>query len=544
MKRKGLARLLGLALALMLPMSAMAQGAAMDLLEQAKADGKEIVTTITFEPGATLAANQAVADMSAATSIRLNKLSGGYGAFALVLQGIDTVTAQLRVQSDGLYVQSEVLGAKPVYVSWEDVQKGITESMRANGASEASISQFTQGFINGFQQGLTGGMAGMMPATEGKDLSDEEIKQKIIEAMGGDDSFVKWMEGIQAKAVVTPGTYAIENADPADTKTEITLTKEDMASLYDTAYVQKQIAEQLKAQDSTLTDEQITAKTAETVASIKTALIASDMVMPMAFYSKGEDDMVAMEIGLTGNFDKAQMDKATDAVPDALASQTTADTATEAPAATAVPQIVKLDFHMTAARLTVEGGKQYTLALNGTEDDKPLVRVAGNFSYNATLANGSLTVVKGKEIPVVDLAMYADYTDAKHVTGELAATMYNENAPQSFVVGVEQTTGDTTVDTTVSLSQGATVDAIKADAATALIGSIKVNTVVQADSGMFSSLKEATPETAVQVMKLSAEELQSFMATLQSNGMQALMKIMGNLPQSVSTMVGGMMSGT
>ena len=72
MKRKGLVSFLSLLVALLLPLSAMAQSAALDLLSQAKTDGKEIVTTLTFEPGTTLAADQVVADMSAATAIRLS----------------------------------------------------------------------------------------------------------------------------------------------------------------------------------------------------------------------------------------------------------------------------------------------------------------------------------------------------------------------------------------------------------------------------------------------------------------------------------------
>ena len=129
MKRKGLFRLLSFALALMLPLSALAQSAAIDLLEQAKKDGKEVVTTITFTPGQELASNAIVSEMSAATAIRLSKLPGGLGGLTISLQGVDVLTLLARVQADGLYLQSETLGKEPLYFSWEDVNKYITSSM-------------------------------------------------------------------------------------------------------------------------------------------------------------------------------------------------------------------------------------------------------------------------------------------------------------------------------------------------------------------------------------------------------------------------------
>ena len=269
MKRKGLVRLLGIVLALMLPLSAMAQGSALDMLTQASAQGKEIVTTITFEPGQTLAANPVVADLSKATAIRVSKMGGGFGGFSLLLNGVDVMSAKLHVQEDGIYILSETLGEKPLYFSWEDVQKGMAEAMRSSGADQASIDSFNQSFMNGFRQGFAMGMAG---ASEGmksfENLTDEQIKQKITESLGGDDSLVKWIETIEAKKVVTTGEFTLEGSDVADTKTELVVTKEDMAALYDVAYIQKQIATQIKAEDTSLTDEQVQAKLASMVADI------------------------------------------------------------------------------------------------------------------------------------------------------------------------------------------------------------------------------------------------------------------------------------
>ena len=184
MKRKGWIRFLSVVAALMLPVSAMAQSAAMDWLTQANTDGKEVVTTITFEPGATLATDQMVADLSAATVIRINKLTGGYGAFAVVLKGVDSIAAQFHAATEGIFVQSETLGTQPLYFSWADITKGMTEAMSNSGMGDANMNSFSQGFMQGF----AGGKSMMDGTTEPTQLTKEQIYQKMTAAMGGDAS--------------------------------------------------------------------------------------------------------------------------------------------------------------------------------------------------------------------------------------------------------------------------------------------------------------------------------------------------------------------
>ena len=545
MKRKGLVRLLSIVTALMLPLSAMAQSAAMDLLKQAKTDGKEIVATVTFEPGAALAADQVVADLSAATAIRINKLAGGYGAFTLVLSGVDTVAAQLHVQADGLYVQSETLGTKPLFFSWEDLQKTMQNAMQSSGSSAD---------MAGFQQMMTTGMANIGAVEETEPLTEEQIKQKITQAMGGDDSFVKWMEAIQARKVVTKGDYTIEGSDAADTKTEITVTKEDMASLYDVPYIQKQITAQLKSQDSTLTDEQATAKTKETIDQIKAELIKSNAVMPMVFYSIGEDNLVAADIKMTATLKKVSSDAmdtaatvTTDTAVVAADAAATADTATAAAEATATPAVeetAKYDVSLVLTKKTADTGKIYAMTMYTNEDDKKVFGMSGNLAFNDKVATGTLTAVDGEDQPKLLMDLTCDYTDAKKVNGELAATAFDAKGDNAILLGFGQAVGDTTVDNALSVYYGTSVEEIKADTAKSLLGTVKLNITVKDDSGYFAALKEATPATSLEVMKLSAEELQTYLGTLQGNAFQLLYKIMGNLPQSVSKLLNSAMSGT
>ena len=293
MKHRGLIRLLSILAALLLPLSAMAQGAADDLLSQAKKDGKEIVTTVTFEPGQTLAAEQAVADLSAAAVLRFNKLPGGFGAFTLVLQGVNSFTAQFRAQSDGLYAKSDILGSKPVYISWADVQKFMAESMKNSGAE---MQSFNQGFM-GSLEGMFANQA--LTQDDTKVLTEAEMKQQIVKSMGGDDSFIKWVEAIEAKAVKTTGSFTQEGSDTADTQTVMAITNDDISALYDVAYIQKQMAQSYKAQDSTLTDAQADEKVKKDVAAIKDAVVKSGAKVDITLLTAGEE-LVGLTVIATG----------------------------------------------------------------------------------------------------------------------------------------------------------------------------------------------------------------------------------------------------
>ena len=529
MKRKGWIRLLSVVAALMLPMSAIAQSAAMDWMTQADTEGKEIVTTITFEPGATLATDPAVADMSAATVIRINKLAGGYGAFAVVLNGVDSIAAQFHAATDGIFVQSETLGTQPLYFSWEDINKGMTEAMSSSGMGETGMNQFSQGFMQGFTTGK-----GMMDGTvEPTKLTQEEMYQKITEAMGGDEGFVNWMKAIQAKAVVTNGEFTLGDSDTADTKTEILVTKEDIASLYDVTYIQKQVATQIKSKDATLTDEQVTAETAKQIEAIKVEVLASDVTLPITLYTKGTDDLIAVEWTMTGTF----TNDATDTTA-FLAADTAEPTATPVPAAPA-----KINVHMTMARKTLADGKQYTANMTATKDDQAQFTMNGLLTKNDKTMTGTLTMNGDKADQQVAFDLSADYTDAKHVFGKLNVSVNDKGALSAVVLGFDQVVGDTTVDNQLSLAYGESIEAITAAGDAAVLGTIKVNCVKQDNSGTFATISEATPATSLEVMKLSETDLQTYLSTLQSNAMQTLYKVLGNLPQSVSSQLMGSTTG-
>lgn len=540
MKRKGLVSFLSLLVALLLPLSAMAQSAALDLLSQAKTDGKEIVTTLTFEPGTTLAADQAVADMSAATAIRLMKLSGGYGGFALSLQGEDVLTAIGKLDPTGLYVLNSVLGDKPVYFSWQDLSATISDAMRQNGTDEASIQQFTQGF----EQGIAAVAAGGMPMQSDTAMTEEEIKQKIIASMGGDESFVNWINGIEAKKVTSQGEFSLGESDTADTKTEYLITKDDLTAMMDLPYIQQQMAKQIKQKDASLTDEQVTAQVADAVEQSKAKIAESNVQLPITVYTKGEDELVALEAKLSGLFTQSEPDTATVNVSTDATSVTATTDATAATATAATPAApAQVDVDLQLTRKTLDSGKLTTFKMNAAKDAAMVFDMIGTLTADDKAAAGTLSVMNDASVKVLQMDLSADYADAKSIGGSLQVTVNDGQTQSAFVVGLKQAVADTTIDTALSLSSGKSVDEILANADTALLGTLKIATLIQEDSGTFAALKEVSADTSLELLKMTGEELAAYGTKIQNNAGLLMFTILGKLPQSVATLFTSSMSG-
>ena len=535
MKRKGLFRLLSFALALMLPLSALAQSAAIDLLEQAKKDGKEVVTTITFTPGQELASNAIVSEMSAATAIRLSKLPGGLGGLTISLQGVDVLTLLARVQADGLYLQSETLGKDPLYFSWEDVNKYITSSMSANGTNAMQIEQFSSGFSQAIANVFSDKEA--LPAT----IDEAMIKERITQSMGGDDTFVKWIEEIQSRAVTTAGDYTVGESDKADTKIDLTITAEDIAKLWDAKYNQDMMAKQIRTDDSTLTDDQVVAKVKDETEKLKKDTLDSKALINASFYKMGATDLVAFVIDASGiNTQSADKIVYTNATVEPADTTVAADATTE-PAAVKAPENITM--HMQFTRQTLADGKKYAVLMNADKDGVKTADANAMLTVGDQKATGEMSVSDGKA-QLFTMGLTADYADPKNISGQWTLAVLDPTSPIAIALDFTQKTGDTTVDTAVSASYATTLDEIKADAAKALLGTVQVNALVQADSGMYATLKEATPQTSLALLTLNDDDMAAYFGKLQSNAIQLVYKVFANLPENTAKLVTGMMNGS
>lgn len=514
MKRKGLIRLFSILIALLLPMSAMAQSSAVDMLAQANEDGKEIVSTITFEPGAMLSSDQMVTDLCAATAIRMQKLPGGYGAMTLTLSGEDMITVQVRVDDNGLYAQSEVLGDTPLYFTWDDIENGIVEAMKSSGMDESMTAEFSKGFSEGFKQALAFGEAAK--AKEDGTMSQDEISKKIVDMMGWDESVLTWANGIKDKAVVTNGSFTIGDSDTADTQTVMQITSDDMIALFDTQFMKDQMIKQQKMEDSSLTDAEAAKKADESISELKDAIGKSEFSVQVTELTNGEDEFVAMQFNMVG-VGQTKLNGEDTAETDA--ANTAAD---------------KMDMSMQIITKTVDNGKQYTAVMSANQNDEHLFDMNASLTKSDTACTGSLSLTDADQKPLMTLNATSDYQDASHITGQLSGAAYDNGDEYAFLVTLDQTTGDNTIDTAIGFAGGTDLAALTADPESAMLGTLKVSTVVQDDSGFFTALAAATPEKSVELMKLSETDLATYTSTLETNFMTVVYKMFANLPDSVA----------
>lgn len=553
MKRKNWVRLLSVVAALMLPLTAMAQSAPMDMLSQARADGKEIVTTVTFVPGGMISGDQMVTDLSSVAALCFSGMKDGLGAFAVVLSGVDVLSAQVRVQPDGLYVQSETLGSQPLYFSWEDVNKGIISAMQSSGADQATIDQYSQSVASVMEQISAINWDEETLANDTKPATEEEVKQQIIQTMGGDESLVNWINGIEAKAVETKGEFTVDGSDKADTKTTYTLDKNDFAEYYNGEYYVTQIATQLKASDASMTDEQARQAAKDQIAEIQKELIEADTQMVVTVYTAA-DEFVAMEIGFSAMVDASdvQQTEATSDLTTVAAEETTSDQKTVmAEEATSDPTTVTAEENKKVA-ITMAG--QLTLKTDGdqkayqgmmtvSQDSKAVLYIDGNVTYDKEKAVAELDVLDEQSSPVMTLDFTGNYADETHKTAVLEGTVYSEGTSYACMLNADKVVGDQTIDLSLTAAFATNLEDIKATPDAYTVGTLKVNIAVQDDSGLFNTLKEATPATSMDVMNLTEEQLQSYLTTLQVNAYDVLYKVYTNLPKSISDQFASMMTG-
>ena len=112
MNRKWMALLLSLLLVMMLPLSALA----------------DRQHTLTVVPGELIGSQQAVVDLLNVLDLRLTE-GDRSGALTIMLNDQDIATLGLTVDTTGLYVSSNIIGADVLYVTWEDGFAFLTDQV-------------------------------------------------------------------------------------------------------------------------------------------------------------------------------------------------------------------------------------------------------------------------------------------------------------------------------------------------------------------------------------------------------------------------------
>jgi len=451
------------------------------------AEGTETVTTITAKPGAQLGVDPTAAQIFDTAAIRIHSMPEGYGAFVLSFKDVDAFQSLFRLKEDGVYVQSQSLGIEPLYFSWDDLSKLLKEQLANNPDMTAAGGMFGGDM---FQSMLNGSMT----------------EEQALETMGIDAEFMAYISDIQAAQTVETGSFVLEGSDTANQKAVIKLTNDQLARALELNIVRKQMSNQVSMQDPSLTEEEVKTNVDAQLEQAKQAIKNANLNVTLTVYTK-DSEFIALQFVLDG----------------AMANSGAAES--------------KAGVTLTLTKTTVDTAKFYQMTFKLLEGESEIINQYGSLYLADAYVLGNYKINSMDGTPLVSVDFNFDKSLVDHTTGEFALTMYDGtgSALNSALVVFDQAKSGDTTDTSLDAYIAAdSMDMLKADLAKASLISLKFHTVTQPDSGFFSALQNASPETSVQLLKMTPDELNAYMQVMQQNLTMTLVTVINNLPPELS----------
>jgi hypothetical protein len=483
MKRKIISLLLCLALAV----SGITAAAAQDM---------ETITTITMKSGPMMAELADVAQILDIAAIRIHSMPEGYGAFVLSLNDQDALQCLFKVQPEGVFVQSGVFGAQPLYFAWEDLKNFLMKQLEANADMQAAGMPVNMDILQGLMDGTV-------------------TEDQILQMMGVDEELMTLMSDIESRKVTESGSFAVQGSDEATLKTQVVLTGDDVVRVIDLPVVRQQIGSQLMTSNPDATQEDIDRMVEEQLTQIKQSVKDANIAATITAYTK-EDALIAFTFDMTAQISDYS------------------------------GGFIPIGVNATLTRTTIDTAKFYQLAVTLSQADQQFNILSGSLFIDAVFTSGQLTFYAAPGEPLFEAAFNCDKSQADNTSGELSLTLYDSYSgeAQSVYLTFDQTRAENVADTTIDVYLGGAVDAIKSALADTNLISIKINTVTQPDSGFFAALQNATPEASVQLLQMTDAELQTYMQTMQQGLMTTVLTIIDNLPPDISNALMQSMGGS
>ena len=480
---KLLAVLLALLLCAMLPLSALAA----------------TEYSVQLIPGDDMASVAAVKDLFDVLTFRFLKGESS-GMLTLNLSGEDVFSAAARVTGDGLYLDSAILGDKPVYASAEDIGQVLTQLASAEeGADPEEISQLKPMIVQMFQQ------FGMMqewkdtaadsPAILPADLAaSEELRAQLQKLYADDEAMVDYVLSILDRAEITEGSFTGAAHDPATQSMKLTLTKEDILKLQSSTTIRDTLMK-----SGSLTAEEAAEELKKSMDNIQ------KMDVVLTLYGT-ETDLVSLEMTMDAAMDVVEEDG----------------------------DIDHENIQMTAVynRLTKDGTVNHSASMligedGETEADLAFVLTAKDGSY--TLDGAMNEVDDGKEEPMMTVKGVLNGADGK-ADGWLALLADETQVTFTYSGSVE---GDQTERLVSFYTRENAVAITELAASERPLFSLRLLTVENADDSALKTVESASVETALQPLQMSDEDCTAYITSISTNATQVLYAVLSKLPSSV-----------
>ena len=450
-------------------------------------------------PGDDMASVPAVKDLCDALTLRL--LQGeNSGMLTLNLSGEDVFSAAARVTGDGLYLDSAILGDKPVYASAEDIGQVLTQLASAEeGMTQETLNQIKPMIAHLFSQaGMMSELKGMALAdpsvTPPAELKSDELREQLQKLYGDDPAMLDYVLGILDRAEITEGSFTSDAHDPATQSIKITLTKDDVAKLQGSSTVRKALT-----QTGAVTEEEAAAELKKALDNIQ------KMDVVLTLYTT-ETELVSLEMTM-----------------DSAMTVTDDDGETE-----------RESVQMTAAynRLTKDGVMNHSATMmlgedGETEADLAFVLTEEDGSY--TLDGAMNEVDDGKEKPILTVKGVLTVADGK-ADGWLALLADETQITFTYAASVE---GDSTDRVMALYVRENAVALTELAASERPLFSLRLKTTENADDSALKAIEAATAETALQPLQMSDEDCTAYITSISTHATQVLYAVLSKLPSSV-----------
>lgn len=460
----------------------------------ATAQSMETVTTVTLKPGALLAEYAEVGQILDIAALRIHSMPDGYGALALSLSGTDALTAKFKLEKEGVYAQSELLGSQPLYFTWDDIKAFVSKQMEAYAQAQPMGMPFDMGMLQSMMDGTL-------------------TQEQMFEMMGIDEELLAIINDIQARQIAESGSFSVEGSDVANLKTVIEITGDDLLRVINLPMVRELMASQYMtgadaAQEDT--DQQIDMQLAQ----IKQMIAQSNVAITASVYTLDEE-FVAFILDFSAAVDNGG------------------------------GATLPIGVHVSVTRTSIDTAKFYQLTVKLTQADQEFLNQLGSLYVSDAFVTGQYVFYVEPDVPVLEVELNCDRSQPDHISAALALTLKQDkySQAQSVFIVLDKQQADNVKDVVIDVYVGGSVDEIKkAFAETSLI-SLKLHIVTQPDSGFFAALQSAVPETSVQLLKMSDTELQTYVQSLEQSLLMTLLTVVENLPPDLSNALMQSMNG-
>ena len=429
--------------------------------------------TLTIIPGDALAAEQAVADLCKVLSFSVTTGKES-GALTIGLDGKDVLTAAAKADVSGLFVHSNILSDDVLYVTWDDAFAVLGQVMATQLPAEEA--EAFQQAVDQAKEQVTGALqAGVstMPVV----TSTEEMMEQLREVYADDPGMIKMFENLYSRMVVEEGVFVSEKRDTATQKQTLTMTNEDLLAVVDTNMLRSVAEEMVKMESPELSGDELNQAVEAVLAEVREVYANVDFNAVMTAYTVDDGlTLVGMEMDMPMN----------------LKDET---------------ESYGIDTKLQYNRLTDANGVSHKADMVMALPEE----AGGNVEIQFDLHKGADHVSKGS------LALLA---------GGMEFTI-TYNAANNGDVRTRLAE--------VYMRSGAAAIIPPAASDRPLI-SFQVVTE-PADAAVLGKIEGANSGNAVNVLKLSAEEMSALATGVEGRAMQILFNAMGSLPASVLTLL-------